>query len=136
MLPALAARRPDQRPYVVVAFAIGYLGLIEAPGSLPWLWVVLLGLGGGAFPLALTMIGLRARSAEVTARLSGFAQSLGYVGAAGGPVAVGALYDATGGWTMPIGLLVALLIPQLVAGWIAATPGCIDHPRATATQRR
>jgi CP family cyanate transporter-like MFS transporter len=128
-LPALAARRPDQRPYVVVcvaAFAMGYVGLIEAPTRVPWLWVVLLGIGGGAFPLALTMIGLRARTAEVTARLSGFAQSIGYIGAASGPVAIGALYDATGGWTAPIGLLIALLIPQLVAGWIAAKPGCVD----------
>ena len=128
-LPALAARRPDQRPYVVIcvaAFAAGYIGLIEAPTSLPWLWIVLLGIGGGAFPLALTMIGLRASTPEVTARLSGFAQSIGYLGAASGPVAVGALYGATGGWTAPIGLLIALLIPQLVAGWIAARPGCVD----------
>lgn len=135
-LPALAARRPDQRPYVVLcvtAFAIGYVGLIEAPSSVPWLWVALLGLGGGAFPLALTMIGLRARTAEVTARLSGFTQSLGYIGAASGPVAVGALYGATGGWTAPIGLLIALLIPQLVAGWIAARPGCVDDDISEAT---
>jgi MFS transporter, CP family, cyanate transporter len=133
-LPALAARRPDQRPYVVIcvaAFALGYVGLIEAPNSLPWLWVVLLGIGGGAFPLALTMIGLRARTPEVTARLSGFAQSIGYIGAASGPVAVGALYGATGGWTLPIGLLIALLVPQLVAGWIAAKPGCVDDADIT-----
>ena len=133
-LPVLAARRPDQRPYVVVcvaAFAVGYVGLIGAPSSLPWLWVVLLGIGGGAFPLALTMIGLRARTAEVTAQLSGFAQSIGYIGAASGPVAVGALYGATGGWTTPIGLLIALLIPQLVAGWIAAKPGCVDDDTVT-----
>jgi MFS transporter, CP family, cyanate transporter len=138
-LPALAARRPDQRPYVVVcvvAFAAGYLGLLAAPDSLPWLWVVLLGIGGGAFPLALTMIGLRARTAEVTARLSGFAQSIGYIGAASGPLAVGALYDVTGGWTFPLGLLMALLIPQLVAGWIAATPGCIDDPTDDRNRRR
>ena len=128
-LPAMAARRPDLRPYVVIcvgAFAAGYLGLIVAPESLPWLWVVLLGIGGGSFPLALTMIGLRARTPEVTAQLSGFAQSIGYVGAAAGPVAVGALYDVTGGWTIPIELLIALLIPQLVAGWFAAKPGCVE----------
>ncbi|MGH3477284.1 MAG: CynX/NimT family MFS transporter [Nocardioidaceae bacterium] len=137
-LPYLAARRPDQRPYVVVcvvAFAAGYLGLVAAPSSLPWLWIVLLGIGGGAFPLALTMIGLRARTADVTARLSGFAQSIGYIGAASGPVAVGALYDVTDGWTVPIGLLIALLVPQLVAGWIAAKPGCVDdNPETTAPE--
>lgn len=137
-LPYLAARRPDQRPYVVVcvgAFAAGYVGLVAAPSSLPWLWIVLLGIGGGAFPLALTMIGLRARTADVTARLSGFAQSIGYIGAASGPVAVGALYDVTDGWTAPIILLIALLVPQLVAGWIAAKPGCVDDdPETTAPE--
>jgi CP family cyanate transporter-like MFS transporter len=137
-LPYLAARGPDQRPYVVVcvvAFAAGYVGLLAAPSNLPWLWIVLLGIGGGAFPLALTMIGLRARTADVTARLSGFAQSIGYIGAASGPVAVGALYDVTDGWTAPIGLLIALLVPQLVAGWIAAKPGCVDDdPETTAPE--
>jgi MFS transporter, CP family, cyanate transporter len=138
-LPALAARRPDQRLYVVIcvcAFAAGYVGLIAAPDRLPWLWVALLGIGGGSFPLALTMIGLRARSAAVTAQLSGFTQSIGYVGAAGGPVAVGALYDVTGGWTVPIGLLIALLIPQLVAGWIAARPGCVEDYAETNGMER
>jgi CP family cyanate transporter-like MFS transporter len=135
-LPTLAGRRPDQRPYVVtcvVAFAGGYAGLMVAPATVPWLWAVLLGIGGGAFPLALTMIGLRAQGAEVTARLSGFAQSIGYVGAASGPVAVGALYDVTGGWTAPIGLLMVLLVPQLVAGWYAARPVQIDAPTAGAS---
>jgi CP family cyanate transporter-like MFS transporter len=87
----------------------------------------------GAFPLVLTMIGLRARAADVTVRLSGFAQSIGYVIAASGPLAVGALYDATGGWTAPIALLMVLLVPQLVSGWYAARPVQIDAP-ATRTE--
>ncbi|MPZ62896.1 MAG: MFS transporter [Propionibacteriales bacterium] len=128
-LPMLAARRPDQRPYVVVcvaAFAAGYLGLMTVPATLPWLWVVLLGIGGGAFPLALVMIGLRARTPEGTVRLSGFAQSIGYVVAASGPVALGLLYDVTGGWTAPIGLLIGLLVPQLIAGLFAARPVYVE----------
>jgi MFS transporter, CP family, cyanate transporter len=135
VLPNLAGRRPDQRRYVVacvVAFAGGYAGLMTAPTTLPWLWAVLVGIGLGAFPLVLTMIGLRAQAAEVTVRLSGFAQGVGYVIAASGPLAVGALYDVTGSWTAPIGLLLVLLVPQLVAGWYAARPVQIDAP-ATAT---
>jgi MFS transporter, CP family, cyanate transporter len=131
VLPNLAGRRPDQRPYVaacVMAFAAGYVGLLAAPATLPWLWAVLVGIGLGAFPLVLTLIGLRARAAEVTVRLSGFAQGIGYVIAASGPLAVGALYDVTGGWTAPIGLLLVLLVPQLVSGWYAARPIQIDVP--------
>jgi len=136
VLPNLASRRPDQRPYVVacvVAFAGGYVGLMTAPATLPWLWAVLVGIGLGAFPLVLTMIGLRSEAAEVTARLSGFAQGIGYVIAASGPLAVGALYDITGGWTAPIGLLLVLLVPQLVAGWYAARPVQIDASNAGVT---
>ncbi len=44
-----------------------------------------------------------------------------------------AVYGATGGWAAPIGLLIALLIPQLVAGWIAARPGCVDDDISEAT---
>jgi CP family cyanate transporter-like MFS transporter len=131
VLPNLAGRRPDQRPYVVacvVAFAGGYVGLMTTPDTLPWLWAVLVGIGLGAFPLVLTLIGLRAQEADVTVRLSGFAQGIGYVIAASGPLAVGALYDATGGWTAPIGLLLVLLVPQLVGGWYAARPVQIDAP--------
>ena len=47
----------------------------------------------------LTLIGLRARTPDGTAALSGFSQSSGYLLAALGPFAVGALHDATGSWT-------------------------------------
>ena len=47
----------------------------------------------------LTLIGLRSRTPQGTAALSGFTQSLGYLMAVVGPFAVGALHDATGGWT-------------------------------------
>src|SRR5215207_3518132 len=121
-LPALAARLPDQR---LVAAGLtfvtggGYLGLALAPATTPWLWATLIGIGNGAFPLAVTMIGLRTRTAAYTASLSGFTQSVGYLLAAAGPLAFGALHDATGGWTVPIALTAVLLVPQCLAGLVA-----------------
>src|SRR5215207_1245021 len=97
----------------------GYLGLALAPATTPWLWATLIGIGNGAFPLALTMIGLRTRTAAYTASLSGFTQSVGYLLAAAGPLAFGALHDATGGWTVPIALTAVLLVPQCLAGLVA-----------------
>ncbi len=44
----------------------------------PLLWFVLLGLGPSTFPLSLTLINLRTRSAAGSAALSGFMQGLGY----------------------------------------------------------
>ena len=52
------------------------------------LWVVLLGLGQGAsFSLALTFFALRSPDPGHAAALSGMAQSVGYLLAAGGPSA-------------------------------------------------
>ena len=129
LLPTLASRLRSQRPLVVavtVSMAAGWCGLIVAPAAGAWLWAVLIGIGTGAFPLALTLIGLRARSAQATTALSTFAQSGGYVLAIAGPFAVGALHQATGGWTWPLLGLIVLLIPQLVAGLAASRNRVID----------
>jgi CP family cyanate transporter-like MFS transporter len=127
--PTLAARLPDQRILVWacgVAFLVGYIGLLVAPRAGAVAWVVLLGLGGGAFPLTLTMIGLRSRSYDVTGPLSAFTQSIGYLIAAVGPLSLGALFDVTGGWTIPIGFLLILVLPQMAAGLLAARPRFVD----------
>ena len=132
-LPILAARRPDQRAVVAVLALLtgsGYAGLLLAPASLPWLWALLLGTGFGAFPLALTMIGLRAATAAGTSQLSSLAQGVGYLVAAGGPVAVGVIHEATGGWTWPLLMLLLVLVPQVVAGLVAARPGYVDVTEA------
>jgi CP family cyanate transporter-like MFS transporter len=122
LLPAFAARLPDQRwvaAGLTLVTGFGYVGLASAPASTPWLWASLIGIGNGAFPLALTMIGLRTRTASHTAALSGFTQSVGYLLAAAGPLAFGALHEATGGWTVPIALMGLFLVPQSVAGYLA-----------------
>jgi len=129
VLPIVAARRSDQRLLVWLcglAYVVGYVGLIVAPRGGALTWAVLLGLGGGAFPLALTLIGLRSREAAVTTELSGFSQSVGYLVAIVGPLGLGALFDLTGGWTIPLWSLLLLVIPQVVAGLVAARPAYVD----------
>ncbi|WP_377268779.1 CynX/NimT family MFS transporter [Peterkaempfera sp. SMS 1(5)a] len=121
-LPSLAAARGDQRLFVVLLGGcglVGYLGLAFAPAGAPWLWAVLAGLSNCSFPLAITMVGLRARSAAGVAKLSAFAQSLGYLISIPGPVLVGALYQGTGSWYAPVGLLAVLLVPQMGVGLLA-----------------
>ncbi|MEV7124066.1 MFS transporter [Kitasatospora griseola] len=122
-LPNLAARGGDQRLYVVVLGLCGiggYLGLMLAAGTVPWLWAILVGLSMCAFPLALTMLGLRARTPGGVAQLSAFAQSLGYLICIPGPIVMGALYESTGEWYLPLGLLALLLVPQILVGVRAA----------------
>jgi MFS transporter, CP family, cyanate transporter len=139
VLPELAARRPDQRPWVLALAAMAasaYLGLLVAPAAAPWLWAVLLGIGMGAFPLALVLIGLRALTNEGTAKLSSLAQGVGYLIAASGPFAIGVLREATGSWRAPLLVLLALLVPQVVCGLVAGREGHVDAPAVTAGRDR
>jgi MFS transporter, CP family, cyanate transporter len=128
-LPAWAARMENQRWLVVgliACYPAGYVGLIVAPVAGAWLWAVLVGIAASVFPVVLTLIGLRARTSEGTAALSGFTQSVGYLVAALGPFGMGLLYDRTGGWTVPLVALIVLVIPQLVAALTVASPSYIE----------
>lgn len=129
IMPTLAGRLGTLRPLVLglsVALALAYTGLVLAPHGGALLWVSLLAVGQGAFPLVLAAIGLRARTADGTVALSAFAQSTGYAMAALGPLLVGLLYAATGGWTAPIGVLLAALAVQTGAGLGIARPRFIE----------
>ena len=94
----------------------GWIGLMALPGTMPWLWAITIGLGGGAFPWVMTMIGIKVRTVDGAASLSGFTQSVGYLIAAAGPLGVGILHDATGGWTVPLLCMSMLSIPLVMTG--------------------
>ncbi len=118
-LPAVTGRMENPARLItglVLLYPIGYLGLAFAPVAGAWLWAVVLGTATAVFPVALTLIGLRARTSAGTAALSGFTQGVGYLLAATGPLTVGVLHDATGGWRVPLIVLTVLSLPQLVAG--------------------
>ncbi len=123
LLPPLLARSQHQRRVllpVIACYPLAYAGLLVAPAAGAVLWALLAGIGACTFPLILTLIGLRARTAEGTAALSAFTQSAGYLLAAVGPFVVGLLYDATGEWTIPLTLLLVLVVPMLgLATWLA-----------------
>ncbi|WP_341718498.1 MFS transporter [Micromonospora sp. FIMYZ51] len=132
LMPALAGRLGTLRPLIfalTAASSLAYLGLAFAPRDGAVLWVVLLAFGQGAFPLILTTIGLRARTADGTVALSAFAQSTGYVIAALGPLLVGVLYETTGGWLAPVGFLLVALAVQTGAGMLIARPRYIEDER-------
>ena len=130
VVPPLAARRPGQAAWVVGASAptaLGILGLLVAPAAAPVLWAVLYGLGtGAAFPLAMTLILLRSRDVAQTGRLSAASQSLGYLVAASGPLAVGLLHQATGSWRPGLVLLLGVLVAQVAVGLVAARPRLVS----------
>lgn len=129
LIPSFASRLHDQTWLILgllACYPVGYLGLILAPVAGAWVWAVLVGTAASVFPLVLTLIGLRSRTAEGTAALSGFTQSLGYLIAAIGPFGMGVLYEVTGGWTVPLSALLVLVFGQLAAGLMVARPSYLE----------
>jgi CP family cyanate transporter-like MFS transporter len=128
--PVVTARLRNPFPLVVgfvTLWAAGYLGLWLAPAHGTALWCVLLGVGNGTFPVLLALIGLRSASPAVAVALSGMVQGVGYAIAGVGPVGIGLLYDATGGWDAPLAVLLALLGVLVAAGWWACRPGLVGE---------
>nr|WBO77136.1 CynX/NimT family MFS transporter [Streptomyces sp. SBE_14.2] len=133
VIPRVATRLPRQGPIVLVLGAcglIGYAGLYFAPAAGAWAWAVLLGVSNCAFPLALTMVGMRARTGAGVAQLSAFAQSTGYLISIPGPLLVGVLYQHSGGWGLPIALMTALMIPQMAVGVLAGRDRTVEEEAA------
>jgi MFS transporter, CP family, cyanate transporter len=131
-IPSLANRLRDQRVLVAGACllsALGWVGVLVAPTSASYLWVVLLGLGQNAsFPLILMLIVLRGGSVRSTQALSAMAQSVGYALAALAPLAVGGIHGLTHSWTPDVIILLALLLPQLLLGLGAGRPRTLSEP--------
>ena len=120
---------------IALAFGIitatGYVGLLLAPGA-AWLWICLLGFGGFAFPLGVTLIPARSRTAGTTARLSGMVQPGAYLVAAVGPIVVGIVLQATGSVPLVLGFLIAVSLTMGVIGYRAAAPIFVDDELAFA----
>jgi CP family cyanate transporter-like MFS transporter len=133
VIPRVATRLPHQGPIVIALGACGlagYAGLYLAPAAGAWAWAVLLGVSNCAFPLALTMVGMRARTGAGVAQLSAFAQSTGYLISIPGPLLVGVLYQHSGGWGLPIALMVGLMVPQMAVGVLAGRDRTVEDEAA------
>jgi CP family cyanate transporter-like MFS transporter len=99
-----------------VAGELGALLLPVPPMVGPWAWVLLSAVGGGAgFSLGLSVIAWRTGHAAEAGAISGLALGVGYLLAGVAPPLMGLLIDATGGYRVPLGVLVAAGSVQLVA---------------------
>jgi cyanate transporter len=129
IVPTLTVRPRLQWPMLLVftgCYTAGWIGLWIAPTAAPWLWMSLLGLGLGTFAMVLTLIPLRARTAETTAALATVTQGCGYLLAAAGPLLVGVLRGATGGYTGMFVLALAGVVVLTVLGRVATRPRYVD----------
>ncbi|MEU3018424.1 MFS transporter [Nocardiopsis sp. NPDC007018] len=114
-ITALMGRRAEQRPAclaVSLLIVAAMAGLLWVPAWGP-LWIMVAGAGtGSSIVVALSLIGLRGRTQAETTRLSGMAQSMGYLLAACGPIAAGVLIQLTGETDLVLVLVGVLALVQ------------------------
>jgi CP family cyanate transporter-like MFS transporter len=120
---AVAHHLRDQRIVGLIGgllCVIAFAGLLLLPQA-DLVWTIAGGLGcGSTIVLALSLFSLRTRSPDQAAALSGMAQSIGYLLAAGAPAAFGLLHDASGGWDLPLGLTGGVMVVMSVFAVLAA----------------
>ncbi|GAB5078576.1 MFS transporter [Arthrobacter sp. AD-310] len=125
VLIAIGSRPRMLRPafYLVsVVMVLGLAAVLVLPVQLSLVSAVLLGFGLGIFPLVMVMISRSGSSTAETTALSTLAQSTGYLLATAGPFGMGLLHSATGGWTLPLVLLLALALVQVVVAHLITGP--------------
>lgn len=129
IMPIVATRVRRPYPFVwacIAFFVAGYLGLWLTPAHGTVFWVVLAGLGPSTFPMSLTLVNVRTRTATGSAALSGFMQGIGYALACLGPLLFGLVHDATGSWTAPFGTLGLSLALLAIGGYFACRPHYLE----------
>jgi CP family cyanate transporter-like MFS transporter len=127
LVTPMAAQRMRSQLLLVVptvlAVAGGLAGLLYAPLSGAAAWALILGAGqNAALALAIFFTAARAPHAVAAASLSALSQGVGYLLASLGPLEVGLLHSATGSWSLPFAVLLALTGVMLVFGALAARP--------------
>lgn len=132
LVPLLVVRLRATRALffiAVVATLAGLLGFLVAPAAAPLLWTALAGLQGILFPLSLVLISIRASTVESAAALSGFVQSIGYAVAAPFPFLMGVLTEVSGGWDLPLLVLIGVVVLAVPFGVIAGRRMTVEEER-------
>jgi CP family cyanate transporter-like MFS transporter len=133
-VPALVAwwKRPSLVLLAVTAlWATLPIGLLVAPALWP-LWCCLAGAAqGGGITVVFIAIVRRSRDLTENRQLSAMVQGGGYVVAATGPLVIGAVHDATGGWTTPLLVILGSVAVMAVAG-AASAGGRTETARGAA----
>ena len=136
VMPLLFARGLNQRLLmmgVAAMFSISIVGMLVAPVTLTPVWMISMGIAGaGSFAAVLLFIVQRTPDAAHASALSGMSQAVGYGIAAVAPFLFGALHDLTGGWTAPILVVLAMIVPFVWAALGAGRPVLVGQAAPVA----
>lgn len=114
IVPILCDKFDNQRNLVIttcVTYIAGMILFLMAKNPVIMvISVLLISLGmGGSISLSIAFISLRSPNAVKASELSGMSQSAGYLLAAVGPSLMGAIFDVTKSWSLPIIIFIALI---------------------------
>lgn len=120
VVPLIAVKFKDQRLIALTAGIMSLAGVI----CLFMDQVILIAIGGAligsaagfAFSLTMMFFNLRTNSSRQASEISGMAQSIGYTLACTGPALFGWLHDLSGGWKVPLSLLLIAVAVFIWAG--------------------
>ncbi len=123
ILPFLQRILPSKRQLSCLstfATLISLLGFAFLP-ALSAVWSFIFGFGVTmGYVVGLSLISIRTSSLKQAAALSGMAQLIGYLLAAAGPVAMGALHDWQGNWQMVLYCLIGMSLIWVLLGWYSS----------------
>ncbi|MGG4604025.1 cyanate transporter [Paenalcaligenes sp. Me131] len=133
VLPAIACRKPDFRPWLWFTLAlqlVGFAGLAFWPAAAPLLWAIVVGAGlGGCFSLTMVVALEHLKEPAQAGALAALMQGGGFLLAAMAPWIVATLYDATesymAGWVWHVGCVavVSVLVWQFAPKGYAQAMG-------------
>ncbi|PAF54469.1 hypothetical protein BKH42_00735 [Helicobacter sp. 13S00482-2] len=124
--PIMVARIRNKHKHVLTsflclmyAFAFGILFFYNSLFAMLIATIFLAFPMGGMFGIALLFVSTKASHPQKVARLSGMAQSLGYLIAALGPIFLGFIYDLSHSWNIPLIVFVCLTVLLIFFGYKA-----------------
>lgn len=132
VVPILAEKSKNQSKLGVglgIIYIIGLATMLLSDG-VPALIIAIICCGfcsGACISFSMALFDLHTKNAADTSALSGLAQSVGYLLAAIGPIALGKIYDVCHSWTMPLVLLLILALVLTVLGYLAGREKIINN---------
>ncbi|MDR2284516.1 MAG: MFS transporter [Sphingobacterium sp.] len=129
--PVIATRLKDQQWMIYgvgVLMFIGIAMLVLLKAQFIYLASVIIGVSSGlAFSLSILFFSLKSKTMDGTLKISGKAQSVGYLIAAFGPPIFGMLHDWDSSWQSSFYFLLLMIVIMVVFGRKAAKPRFIEE---------
>lgn len=124
LLPVLL-RAPRLKLWMLMTMtSLGWLVCVTLLAAVPdaWLAAVLVGglVQGASFTVIVTFAVHVAADETQSRQIQATLQTVGFAGAAIGPILIGAVLDATGSWSAPLGVLVGVGVALVALGAVAS----------------